>query len=113
MYARFARFEGGSPETIERETDRLRRDMAAAQSGGQTDPSIAALSRVVDRVMMLVDRENAATATIVFCETKEKLREADRILQDMSPQSGYGRRASRDLFEVALDESPRAQKKAA
>ncbi len=113
MYARIARFEGGSPETIQRETDRLRRDLAAVRAGEATDPSIAALSRVVDRVLMLVDRENAATTTIVFCETEEQLREADRLLQEMSPQGGYGRRSSRDLFEVALDESPRAQNKAA
>ena len=113
MYARIARFEGGSPETIQRETDRLRRDLAAVRAGEATDSSIAALSRVVDRVLMLVDRENATTTTIVFCETHEKLLEADRLLQQMSPQGGYGQRASRELFEVALDESPNAQKRAA
>jgi hypothetical protein len=113
MYARIARFEAGSPEVIEREVDRLRRDIAATQTGGATDPTMLALSRVVDRVVMMVDRENAAAATIVFCDSEEKLHEADRILDGMSPQSGEGRRASRDMFEVVLDESPRAQQKAA
>ena len=113
MYARIARFEGGSPETIQRETERLRHDLAAVRAGQATEPLLAALSRVVDRVLMLVDRENATTTTIIFCETREKLLEADRLPQEMSPQGGYGRRASRDLLEVAVDESPRAQKKAA
>lgn len=113
MYARIARFEGGSPEIIEREVDHLRHDIAATQTGSATDPSMLALSRVVDRVVMMVDRENAAAAMIVYCATEEKLREADRILDSMSPQSGEGRRASRDMFEVVLDESPRAKQKAA
>ena len=113
MYARIARFEGGSPEIIEREVDHLRRDIAATQTGSATDPSMLALSRVVDRVVMMVDRENDSAATIVYCDSGEKLREADRILDSMSPQSGEGRRASRDLFEVVLDESLKAQQKAA
>jgi len=113
MYARIAHFEGGSPEIIDREVDRLRRDIAAVQTGTATDPSTLALSRVVDRVIMLVDRENAALTTIVFCDSEEKLHEADRILQEMSPQSGEGRRVARDLYEVALDEAPRAQRRAA
>ena len=62
---------------------------------------------------MLVDRENAAATMIVFCETEDKLHEADRILDSMSPESGEGRRVSRDLFEVAVDDSPSAERKAA
>jgi hypothetical protein len=113
MYARITRFEGGSSEIIDREVARLRRDIEEVQNGVSTDPSVIALSRVVDRVVLLVDRENAASATIVFCESAEKLRKADRIMQEMSPQTGEGRRVTRDLFEVALDEAPRAQRKAA
>ena len=113
MYARIARFEGGSPEIIEREVDHMRRDVAATQTGSATEPGMLALSRVVDRVVMLIDRENAAAATIVFCDSEEKIREADRILDGMSPQSGEGHRASRDVFEVVLDESLKAKQKAA
>ena len=113
MYARIAHFEGGSLEVMDREVDRLRRDIADVQQGVAADPAILALSRVVDRIVVLVDRANAATVTIVFCDTEEKLHEADRILQDMSPQTGEGRRVARDLFEVALDEAPRIQRKAA
>ena len=45
MYARIARFEGGSPEVIDREVDRLRRDIEAARAGscrhrdGQAEPA--------------------------------------------------------------------------
>ena len=113
MFARIAHFEGGSPEVIERQVERLRRDLSATQRGAATDPQTVALSRVVDRVVMLVDRANAASTTIVFCDTEEKLHEADRILQEMSPQAGEGRRVTRDLYEVALDEAPRAQRRAA
>ena len=113
MFARIARFEGGSPEVIERVVDDIRRDIAATQTGSAADPSMLSLSRVVDRVVMLVDRENAAAATIVFCDTEEKLHEADRILDSMSPESGEGRRASRDMFEVVVDEPLKAQQKAA
>jgi hypothetical protein len=112
MFARIARFEGGSPDVIDREVDRLRRDIEAARAGN-ADTVTARLSSVVDRVVMLVDRENAAATTIVFCETEDKLREADRILDSMSPATGEGRRVSRDLFEVAIDDSPGAARKAA
>jgi hypothetical protein len=113
MYARIARFEGGSSEIIERAADRLRQDLAASKAGIPTDASTAALSRVVDRVLMLVDREKGSSATIVFCETEEKLREADHILQGMSPPSGEGLRTSLEMFEVALDESPSLARRAA
>ncbi len=112
MYARMARFEGGSPDVIDREVDRLRRDIEAARAG-TADTVTARLSSVVDRVVVLVDRENAASTMIVFCETEDKLHEADRILDSMSPESGEGRRVSRDLFEVAVDDSPSAERKAA
>jgi hypothetical protein len=113
MFARIAHFEGGSPEVVEREVERLRHDITDMQRGVATDPAALALSRVVDRVVMLVDRANAASTTIVFCDSEEKLHEADRILQEMSPQAGEGRRVARDLYEVALDEAPRAQRRAA
>jgi len=103
MFARIARFEGGSPEIIGREVDRLRRDIDAAKSGAPVDPSVTALSNVVDRVLMLVDRNGGASTMIVFCDTEDKLVEADRILDSMSPETGQGKRVSRELCEVAVD----------
>jgi hypothetical protein len=110
MYARIARFEGGS-EIFQHEAERLRRDIDATKAGSG-DPSMAALSRVVERVLMLADRETGKATTIVFCETKEKLLEADRLLDAMSPQ-GEGRRTAVERYEVIADESPSAAIKAA
>jgi hypothetical protein len=106
MYARIARFEGGSPEVVRAEADRVRRGIHELKSGGGGDPTTADLSRLVDRFVMLADSETGAGATVVFCETEDQLREVDRIMQDMSPQTGEGRRVSYDLYEVVLDESP-------
>ena len=111
MYARIARFEGGS-EIFQHEAERLHRDIDATKAG-RGDPSMAALSRVVDRVLMLADRETGVATTIVFCETKEQLCEADRLLDAMSPQSGEGRRTAVERYEVIADESPSAAIKAA
>ena len=113
MYARIAHFEGGTPEAVERQVELLRRDVAAAREGTSTNPSTIALSGVVDRVVMLVDRDNAAATTIVFCDTHEDLLEADRILREMPAPGGQYGRTSVDVYEVAVDDSPRAVKKAA
>jgi hypothetical protein len=113
MYARVAHFEGGTPEVIERQVELLHADVAAAREGTSSNPSTLALSGVIDRVVMLVDRENAAATTIVFCDSREDLLEADRILRGMSAPGDIGARTSVDMYEVAVDDSPRAQKKAA
>jgi hypothetical protein len=113
MYARIAHFEGGTPEVIERQVEAVRRDVAAAREGTSTNPSTIALSGVIDRVVMLVDRENAAATTIVFCDSHEHLLEADRILREMPTPGGQYGRTSVDMYEVAVDDSPRTQKKAA
>ncbi len=112
MYARIARFEGGAAETFRSEADRLSRDLSATKAGSG-NPAMAELSRAVDRVLMLVDRENGTATTIVFCETEEKLREADRLLDAMSPQGSVGRRTAVERYEVVADESPSAAIKAA
>jgi hypothetical protein len=112
MYARIAHFEGGTPEVIDHQVELLRRDVAAAREGTSTNPSTIALSGVVDRVVMLVDRENAAATTIVFCDSHEDLLEADRILREM-PAPGQSGRTSVDMYEVAVDDSPRAARRAA
>jgi len=106
MYARIARFEAGSPDVIEAEIGRLRRDIEALKAGRETDSTLARLGRLSDRVVMLADRSAGKAATIIFCKTEDQLREVDLIMQGMSPQTGEGRRASYDLYEVVIDESP-------
>lgn len=63
------------------------------------------LAEVASRVEMLVDRRCGRVAVCVYCERADPVREADRILSEMSPaDKGWGARVSADIYEVALDE---------
>jgi hypothetical protein len=107
MYVRIARFEGGTAVEIDTEGERIRRDFEAARRGDTTTGEVpSALTRLVERVEMLVDRERGSVAVCVYCDSEEKLREVDRIMDEMSPTSGgWGHRVSSDLYEVAFDET--------
>jgi hypothetical protein len=113
MYARIARFEGGSPETARREAERVRRGIEEARSGASTDPTTSRLTGLIDRIVMLVDPQTGSSAAVVFCETQERLHEVDRIMDGMSPDRGEGRRVSRDIYEVVVDEPAGSASRAA
>jgi len=108
VYVRISRFDGGSPEVVRAEMDRVRRDIGAMKAGGATDETTARLSSLVDRLVMAADPEGGRSAVIAFCETEEQLREVDRLMQGMSPATDQGHRVSLDLYEVVFDESPRS-----
>jgi hypothetical protein len=56
--------------------------------------------------VQLVDRENATTLGLAFCETEDDMRRADEALNAMSPPTdALGRRTSVEIYEVALDET--------
>jgi hypothetical protein len=60
----------------------------------------------VRRFVQLVDRENATTLGLAFCETEDDMRRADEALNAMSPPTdALGRRTSVEIYEVALDET--------
>ena len=60
----------------------------------------------MSRLEIFADREKGTVAAIVYCETEEQLREADRIMVSMSPQyADWGKRVSVDTYEVLLDET--------
>lgn len=112
MYARIARFEGGSGSAIDEEIDRIHQEIRSGsreQTGGYLPDE---LRRRVSRIETLVDRQKGSVALIVYCETEADIREADRILDSMSPRNTeWGRRVSSDIYEVSLDQSmelPRA-----
>ncbi len=102
MYARIARFTGGNGRSIDSEVESLRRDLRS------TTPSSGAsqeLMSLVKKMVMLADRESGESAMIVFCDTEEDIRRADRILDGMSPEDpGMGSRSSVEIYEVVLDE---------
>jgi hypothetical protein len=62
--------------------------------------------RAVKRVVVLADRQSGNALSITFCETEDDLREADRMLNAMSPpDSGPSGRVGVDLLEVVIDEA--------
>jgi hypothetical protein len=105
VFARIARFEGGKGTDIDAETKDMRKDIEAFRRG-EEGTYMPDLSRHVSRLEILADRQNGTVAAIVYCETEEQLREADRILNSMSPRNtDWGRRVSVDTYEVVLDET--------
>ena len=105
MYARIARFEGGDPAALDKETEEIGRDIEAAKRGEPGSQHSEELVKTVSRILALVDRKSGNSAVIAFCETEEDLRKADRIFDSMTPSADTGRRVSVDLYEVALDET--------
>jgi hypothetical protein len=105
MYVRIARFEGGTAAEIDAEGARIRGDLEAAKRGEAGSKVPSELVLVASRVAMLIDSEHGRVALCIYCDTQEKLHEADRILNDMSPATpGWGRRVSVDTYEVSFDE---------
>jgi hypothetical protein len=103
MYIRTARFEGG-----ERNWDEFATEVRdSIRSDGQGTPLETAID-AVQRVMLLVDRESNRAANVVVCETEDDLRRADAALNALTPARGRGARASVEMYEVVLDESPGA-----
>ncbi len=106
MYVRVARFEGGTVADIDAEGAKMRRDIEASKRGQAGSEIPSELVGVASRVEMLIDRKHGSVAVCVYCDTQEKLREADRILNSMSPpMPGWGKRVSVDTYEVAFDEA--------
>ena len=107
MFARIARFEGGTTAQIEEEGARIRRDLEAARRGESSPEVPQELALLATRIEMLVNRKRGTVAMLVYAETEEQISEIDRIMREMSPSSdGWGERVSADLYEVFLDEAP-------
>jgi hypothetical protein len=106
MYARIARFEGGTVGDIIGEADEARADLDAVKRGKGNMYFPKELTDRVSRMEMLVDRQQSSVAIILYCESEANVREVDRIMDGMSPQrEGWGRRVSSDVYEVVLDEA--------
>lgn len=113
MYVRMARFEGGDLHDVLAELDLIRADIETVRRGESSEYLPADLARVTDRIEVMVNREKSAAALLVYCDTIQQAGEADRILASMQPRHhGWGTRVSADIYEIAIDESPRAQRAA-
>jgi len=106
MYVRIARFEGGDMDEIEAEGALLKDGIAALKRGETTRELPPRLAEVTSRVEMLYDRHKSTVVLCVYCESRDQVLEADRILEGMTPTNkGWGRRVSADIYEVAMDEA--------
>jgi hypothetical protein len=108
MYARIARFEGGTAEAIDIEAAAAKDDLDSYRKTGESRMVPAELARLTTRVTMLADRDAGTSALVLLFDSAEDARAADAIMQGMSPQSSdMGRRVSADVYEVLVDEALR------
>jgi len=93
MYARVARWEGGSAEEIEETVSRIRQD---AESGPPEGLPAKGL-------LFLTDPDGGRALAVSFFETDEDYRQGDEKLNSMSPPgAGMGRRVAVEKYEVAI-----------
>jgi hypothetical protein len=101
MYVRIARFEGG-----ERNWDELADGIRESIRNGGAGTPLEEVHELIDRVMLLADRESGRGANLVVCESEDDMRRVDAALNAVTPEEGRGARTSVEIFEVALDERP-------
>jgi hypothetical protein len=94
MYARVVRFTGADAAGIEQNLASIR-DNPAPPEGVESS-----------RFLFLADRANGTAVAISFHDTEDQMRASDRVLNEMSPDTPMGTRASVDLTEVELDLTP-------
>jgi hypothetical protein len=92
MYARVARWEGGDADAIR---------ASAARMNEQSGPPEGVPST---GFTLLIDPENGRGLAIGLFETEEDLKQGDATLNEMNPpDDGTGKRASVEVYEVAID----------
>ena len=105
MYARLVRFEGGAYADIRDECEEIHHGLEAARRGEENAYFPKDLLDRVQRAQVLVDRRRGSVAVLLFCSREIDAYEIDRIMDVMSPhRQGWGRRVSRDVYEVICDE---------
>jgi hypothetical protein len=94
MYARVARFEGGDAEGVRRIAAQIKADAASGPPEGVPATGFT----------LLIDPDNGRGLAISLFATEEDRRTGDAALDAMSPpDDGMGRRASVEMYEVAVD----------
>jgi hypothetical protein len=94
MHARVATFEGGEPEKVRQMAEEIDRQSASGPPEGV--PAVG--------LLLLHQADEGKVLAISLFETEEDLREGDATLSAMDPPvaGGLGRRASVEMFEVAV-----------
>jgi hypothetical protein len=98
MYARVAMFEG-DPGQTDRAVDEIR---SRVEAGRETPPKGL---EGLKEMWMLVDRKTGKRLGITLFETEEELRQADDVLNAMSPADTGVNRTGVTFYEVALHET--------
>ena len=107
MYVRIARFEGAEAGALDKQLEGIRSQMAEGRermASGTAEGEGAEGMRAVKRVVIAADRDGGRMASLTFADTKDDMRKVDDWLNAMSPDPGAGRRASVEIYEVAIDE---------
>lgn len=101
MWVRIAQFEGG-----ERDWDELAANVGKSiREGGQGTPMEEVIP-LVQRLLILADREHNRGANLILCDSEADLRRVDAAMNAMTPAGGRGDRRSVEMYEVLLDEQP-------
>lgn len=91
MYARLVRFSGVDEDVIAK----VRSDIEASDG---PPPGVNAKS-----MKMLFDSEQGTSVFIVFFDTEDDMREADKVFEDMDRGDTPGERVSVDRCEVVIE----------
>ena len=94
MLARVSTFEGGTAEAIRAAAGQLRTGTAQGPPPG---------IRGSGGVTMLVDIDRGRVMMIALFQSEEDLRASESTLEEMTPVEGMGKRASVDVYEVAVE----------
>lgn len=93
MYARVAKWEGGSAEAIRESIAQIQRDSQSGPPEGVPSTGFT----------FLADVDAGRVLAIALFETEEDLRAGDAKLDEMSPPASMGTRVSVERYEVAAD----------
>jgi hypothetical protein len=94
MYARVARWEGGSPDAVREFAGRVNADAGSGPPEGVPAKSL----------LLLIDPDGGRSLAITLYETDADMRQADATFNQMSPgDDAVGQRASVEMYEVGAE----------
>jgi hypothetical protein len=94
MYARVAKWEGGTGDALRQSVERINGD-----AGSGPPPGVPAKG-----LLMLIDPDSGASMAIALFETEEDMRTGDATLNTMNPGGDdVGQRISVEMYEVGVD----------
>lgn len=94
MYARVARFEGADADAMRHSAQDIRAQAEAGPPEGVPAKGF----------LLLIDPDTGTGLGVSLFESEADLRAGDEVLNAMSPPGeGMGRRASVEMYEVAVD----------